>query len=649
MRRLGNKTLNRNLPLILLFLGLFFIIASPNIAAGGGFARASITVTAPNGGETLNAGNVYNIQWSFSGEIESVSIELYKGFNLDSVITSNTECSGSYPWLVPDKSGTDFRIKIESNSGSENDISDRYFSIETPETPSSISVLSPNGGEDFNQGDVVDIRWSYFGAVQYVSIELYNGFTLDSVITSNTACDGSYYWSIPTGQSTGENYKIRIKSITENVYDFSNDYFSIGLQATPQPGVTVLTPNGGENWKQGESKEITWSSTGISFVNIELWIGETIRDRVIVERTSCDGSYIWNIPVDLPLRNDYKILIQDYSSANYDFSNNVFSITLQDIPESSITVISPNGGESWEIGNSYEISWAYTGLISNVNIELWVDSVDLYSKVDDIALETNCDGSYMWTIQSDIASGTDYKILIKDSISLIQDESDDVFIISSQIAPSEFELVRPNKGTLYNGEEYTITWKSDGSFITIDLYKGGAFYSNIKHTIDGRGYNWNIPESLIEGSDYKIKIYYTADPTTSDESDDFFTIQKNLEDYVPRPVYNPNPIGDRISKDISVFTWEGGDNPDVTVDPEPGTVHYHVYLGTSEDELNEITGDDGVTEKSCPAPSLNYGETYYWKVRAINYYGYPLNEDVWEFTVEDSPENQRYIILFPSI
>jgi hypothetical protein len=711
---------------------------------------ATLTVIAPNGGETLNSGDQFNIQWSYTGDIESVSIELYDDKNLDSVITSNTDCDGSYLWTVPDKSGTKYRIKIESNSDTLNDVSDNFFTIETPVPPSSITVLSPNGGEEYNQGDTVDIRWNYFGDISYVSIELYDGFNLDSVISSNTDCDGQYYWDIPTGQTTKDEYSIRIKSLSDStVNDFSDSYFSIGPQATPQPGITVIGPNGGENWKQLENREIKWSSTGVSFVNIELWIDESTKIGLIVEKTASDGSYNWDIPKGIGERSDYKILIRDFGSSIYDFSDNTFSITAGAAPQNSITVTSPNGGENWDAGSTYAITWSYTGSIANVDIELWVDTMDLNSKVDVIITNTACDGSYLWTIQSDIAAGTDYKIKIKDSISQLNDDSDNTFTISADDVPDNYITVSsPNGGEhVPKGFTYAIVWSYSGTIglVDIDLYKSGSLLQNIVTSTDCDGsYQWDVPNDLVSdfdykilissqsaglsdfsdsnfhiclgqvnptefmvlypnggnefvqggqvtikwsasndyelinielwkndehelintvpnsgnylwtikpdqeiGSDYKIKII-SDDLTEEDFSDSTFIINKDTSEGYPTEPNNPTPTNKDIRIPISTnqISWEGGDNPT----DDGGGISYTVEIADNL-EFEDLTQYSNLVNKFCILTdlSLQRSTTYYWRVSATNEnYGTTVGP-IWQFSTEESLDDQRYIILFPSI
>jgi len=99
------------------------------------FTRA-ITVTSPNGGESLIRGNTYTINWTYAGVGSSVKIELLKGGTLNRTITASTSIgsngSGSYNWNIPhgQTPGTDYQIRITSTTnGSYTDTSNGTFAI----------------------------------------------------------------------------------------------------------------------------------------------------------------------------------------------------------------------------------------------------------------------------------------------------------------------------------------------------------------------------------------------------------------------------------------------------------------------------------------------------------------------------------------
>ncbi len=108
----------------------FTTVAATGGGGGTGGLPASITVTAPNGGETLTGGGTYNVTWSTTGTITD-TINIYystdSGINFPNTVATAETNDGAYTWTVPNTAtGT---VKIKVATGSLNDISDANFSI----------------------------------------------------------------------------------------------------------------------------------------------------------------------------------------------------------------------------------------------------------------------------------------------------------------------------------------------------------------------------------------------------------------------------------------------------------------------------------------------------------------------------------------
>jgi len=259
-------------------------------------------------------------------------------------------------WVTPSKSGYTFSpssIYHGTPCWSEDGVDFTAYNS----SPPSITVTSPNGGENWQRGTSHNISWSSSGNVgSYVKIELYKGGVRNRTISSSTSNDGSYSWSIPSGQTTGSDYKVKITSTSNSsYYDYSNNNFSI----TEPPSITVTSPNGGESWQRGTSHNITWSSSGDvgSYVKIELYKGG-VRNRTISSSTSNDGSYSWSIPSGQTTGSDYKVKITSTSNSSYyDYSNNNFSMFEVDVGLPVIYVdddaAGANDGTSWTDAYKY--------------------------------------------------------------------------------------------------------------------------------------------------------------------------------------------------------------------------------------------------------------------------------------------------------
>jgi hypothetical protein len=109
----------------------------------------------------------------------------------------------------------------------------------------------------------------------------------------------------------------------------------------------------------------------------------------------------------------------------------LFNLSIPD-PESvsPITVLFPNGGESWTVGETRDISWTASSSIASVRIEY---SKDDFASSNLIASSTS-GNSYQWLVPDDVSSSV--KIRIADLINpLIFDMNDNYFNITQPSEP----------------------------------------------------------------------------------------------------------------------------------------------------------------------------------------------------------------------
>ncbi|KPK64379.1 hypothetical protein AMJ83_02905 [candidate division WOR_3 bacterium SM23_42] len=372
-----------------------------------------IIVTVPNGGECWIRGNAYDITWTSNGVSGDVKIELYKGGVFNSTIVSSTANSGSYNWVIPagQLPGTDYQVKIISiNDPAVFDHSDADFTI-----CSQIIVTAPNGGETWHIGETYDITWAPAGIGGNVSIEYSTdaGSTWNTV-TSDTLDNGSYPWTIPATPTTQGRVKATHLTCAAN-YDESDGDFAI-----TEYGITVTSPNGGEGWIRGNSYEITWMSSGVSGdVKIELYKGG-VFNSTIVSSTANSGSYSWNIPAGQLPGTDYQVKITSISDpAVFDQSDADFTVCSQ------IVVTAPNGGETWHIGESHDITWAPAGIDGNVAVEYSTNGGSSWLIIDS---DTPDDGIHTWSVPNTPTTEGRVKVTYL-AFSANYDESDGDFTI----------------------------------------------------------------------------------------------------------------------------------------------------------------------------------------------------------------------------
>ncbi len=149
-----------------------------------------ITVTSPNGGENLTAGQVHPITWTSSNVGSHVKIDYsVNGGTSWSGITSSTPNDGVRNWTVPSVSSNLVRIRITSKSdNSIYDISNANFSI-SPAAPTNCDAASIELGSDVNLPSSGSVTLSTNVSDMAYTLWDYNGSligTTESITVSNT-------------------------------------------------------------------------------------------------------------------------------------------------------------------------------------------------------------------------------------------------------------------------------------------------------------------------------------------------------------------------------------------------------------------------------------------------------------------------------
>jgi hypothetical protein len=236
------------------------------------------------------------------------------------------------------------------------------------------------------------------------------------------------------------------------------------------------------------------------------------------------GEYTSSLTALTPETNYY---VRAYAS-NYEGLDYGEEIQFTTLPV-SITVTSPNGGETWCTGTSQTINWTPDGVTNPLYIILQQNdtNIALIGKGIDPSL-----GAYAWTVGDcrlgTANAGVNYKILLKVKNSTVKDKSDAVFTIVDPYV----SVTSPNGGEDWQiGTTENITWDSAGltSTLLIVLQQNGTNVALIaKNVTPSLGtYSWTVGDcikgSVTTGPNHKILIAVTGS-SIKDKSDADFTI-----------------------------------------------------------------------------------------------------------------------------
>jgi hypothetical protein len=550
----------------------------------------AITVTSPNGYENWEAVSAHNITWTSTGTVGNVKIEYStnNGGNWTE-ITPSTGNDGSFPWTIPGTVSDQCLIRVSETDGSPSDTSDVVFSIRPV---SSITLTSPNGGENLDVGSVYDITWTSEGNVGNVRIEYStNGGNSWGIIAQAAENDGSYNWNVPAKPS--DNCLVRISETDEDgsPSDVSDAVFSIVPPSSPT--ITVIAPNGGEQLVVGSSINITWSAVNSrEDVKIEYSINGGQTWPIITDAADNNGDYEWIVP-DTPSETCL-VRISEIDGQPVDISDAVFSI-VEPVP-GEITVTSPNGGESWTVGSLQEIKWTGSGDINQVTIEC---STDYGTTWQVIVQTTGNDGSFDWTIPDTVSDECLVRISSNDGDPdpIPSDVSNEVFSMVPDLQ-GEFRVTSPNGGESWEvGSTQSITWTGSGDINSVMIeysYDNGNTWNTIESSVSNSGtYDWQVPDTVSEECLVRVSANDgDSDPKPMDVSDSVFSIV--LPSSPTIRVITPNGGEELVIGSIYEITWFG------TNSREPVKIEYSINGGQNWTEIIGSTENDGDYDWTIP-------------------------------------------------
>lgn len=197
-------------------------------AVGGSTPTDAITVTYPNGGESLTGGASVNVTWTWTGSFTTVNIEYSSnGGTSWTTVVSGTANDGTQAWTVPTTATTQGRIRV--SGGTATDMSNANFTV----TVSSGGYATLPYSTGF-EGGVFDAYWS--------TAVTSNGRV--RLLNTNTPHGGSYHMVMDDATSGG--------------YSTTDARLKLNLASTPQVNLSFW-------WK--DFGDETQTTDGIYFSN----------------------------------------------------------------------------------------------------------------------------------------------------------------------------------------------------------------------------------------------------------------------------------------------------------------------------------------------------------------------------------------------
>jgi hypothetical protein len=513
-----------------------------------GTSTSSLAVMYPKGGENMVSGDEIFVQWTPIVPVSTIDIVSTAGNYSVGIYGPKYGnpypiTSGNFTSRVPSgiPAGT-YYVKITPANGSSQAIS-RIFSINQI-NQSSITILSPKGGEVWHPGERQVITWNSNGinGADKVLVEIFSP-TYSLNLNSNVYTvvkDGRLEFSLPLSIPSGTNYRVKVTDVANysslSPYGLSN-YFTIAsgvaqpiwtMVSAPTPIVTASPyPGAGSTLTAGLTFRVQTASGNVlnrpTIADFVVGFASSSSNKFL--RANYDRGAVALIdsisPTDVTISNggSYTITLRGIlSSSNADGTRNlttsgvyymaikqaaatinnqrIITITgldsfrtpgaylpvdLPPPPPSPITVLSPNGGETYN--NTSILRATYHSSVDVTVASLMKGGISRCS----YSMGTNV-GYVDFSLSSCLggATGSDFKVRVS-SYNGSYDESDGYFNIVGPIVPPP-----PTNFSVSLSPISTITVAKGGSAaasVTASLVSGTSSPINLRF--------YNLPAGII--------------------------------------------------------------------------------------------------------------------------------------------------------
>ncbi|HPG40252.1 MAG TPA: Ser-Thr-rich GPI-anchored membrane family protein [bacterium] len=630
-------------------------------------------VLSPQGGEKWKQGEQHIITWAARPDDENVYVDLYNkdGF-VQRLKANGTRNDGNFTWDIGQNIPPDSTYKIRITGITTKTYHENYyvFTIRKQIIPDPPALLSPaNNAVDITT--TPRLEWSYETNASY-RVQIAGDAAFNNMLAEDSIVLTSHYnvpaWLLPVnstcywraqtsldGESSdwSENFKFQTTAVADTLKLFIENLEPAKYQAvyidewekyyTDRNYQVMAIPDSLKHLLWIRTANDDKNNAAANMISFQLLKGATIYiaydSRATAPPDWLNNDFtLTNSIINVNDKFEYFTLWKKHAPAGPIAlggnmahgaagakTNFVVLLKPDEIP-AQIVVSSPNGGETWYKGATQVISWSCTGNVgNNVKIELYQAG----SSSNIICDTTANNNFYTWTIPDSLAPGNDYKVRITSvANNTVWDEGNAPFTIADKPA---IIVTAPNGGeTWLKKSLQVISWSSVGEVgeqVKIDLYKDGSLLTTVHEaTTNDDSLVWIVPDTLVAGDDYRIRITALDDNAVWDESDALFTIT----DIPQLSLTSPNGGEYWLKGSPQTITWNSLGNVSANLKID-------LYKNGNFDRLiNMNAANTGSLNWTVPA-NVSSGKYYQVKITSI------ADKTLWDasdslFTITDHPK-----------
>jgi uncharacterized protein (TIGR02145 family) len=539
-------------------------------------SNINLTITSPNGGETWKVGETDSIKWT-STNVSSIRIEYTtnSGINWTTLISSDPASAGKYAWTIPFATSVDCQVRIVDLADTTiYSISANKFTIANPACPGLSTVVY--GGQTYNTVLIGNQCWLKenlnIGTHINVIAEQTNNSIIEKYCYANNPanCDtygGLYEWAEAVQYQNGTT---NTSTASPTLYGHIQGICPTGwhIPDTSEFNTLANTVNHDGNALkavgQGDGSGAGTDLSGFS----ALFSGTRYSDGSLgslgiygfmISSTEANAENIYYID----LGTDSSYIFLENNSKSYGRS-------VRCIKDGAVSIQSPNGGESWQVGSNHNITWT-SSYFTKTKIEMTTNNGITWSTI--IASTPASTGQFTWTIPN--LSSSECKIRLTDvADTSIQSTSAETFTIPQIPVLTLTALIQG----LYNGT------KMIPDTVNVELHNSVAPFAlvdSVQGILDTAGVGTFHFSNAVNGTLYYLSIKYrNSIETWSSAAQSFnsFVLNYNFTDSLVRAFGN-----NMILKGGKYCIYSGDVNQD-------GLIDLSDLILVDNDNANYVTG-----------------------------------------------------------
>lgn len=511
-----------------------------------------------------------NISWTTTekNNIDKVDVLVCTVNQTFAAGDSNDKCAMAYPNLVNNgradsvfvwgnvPAGASAYIKVRKAGDDSVFAKSSIFGVAAQSAGgANIKVVSPNGGEIYTQAQSITARFNVTNISSQGGIEVNlhdrYGASIKNLETFGTYNQTNNPLTVDRTYSLANVnpgfYKIQAKwqdLSGRNIYDETDGVFEVRSNSSNSTTFSSVVTDK-NSYNIGEVVRITWvSPTGFSGANVDLLDANGAFIADIANTSGGNSPASWTIPSNIK-SGSYRVRVgqihyTDAYSLFFQVNNNVQPPTL----------ISPNGGQTWTVGDSATISWNRGSSPSTALVKIGImDSrVSVPAGGETIATVPNT-GSYTFTIPTAFGAvrfpgANVFKIAISTAGAsadswVVNDFSTSPFSVNSPVQPT-LTVTTPNGGEVWPANRsQTIRWtyvgKDPNNAVEVFLFRNDQSLCYLGNSTNSRGsFTFNptnfrclgSDQVVTAGTDYRVIIRsrYGESSLISGGSKNTFTI-----------------------------------------------------------------------------------------------------------------------------